>query len=229
MTVPRTPTTTLGVRTSTDSPGAILSCATASPILPDSRLMNERPGLSVIVTTERSRLVTTDLLRLTERRSGREDREHEQCEGRMTKLSHSPSRRPNGSGSALDLHVPLAFVLEHPFVRIADVDPALLGGILDELLPVLEDLLHLLLHVLGLPLEQREVGNDGSHPGLESGRFQRRLLVELYLRRLGRRPASLSPCARRREGNEGKEQPNNAPQMHAAPRQWRGRRPAADR
>ena len=61
MTVPRTPTTALGVRTSTDSPGASFSRATASPIFPDSRLMYERPGLSVIVTTERSRTVTIDL------------------------------------------------------------------------------------------------------------------------------------------------------------------------
>src|SRR5262249_39795990 len=129
------------------------------------------------------------------------------------------SRRALDSGSALDLYVALAFVLEHPLVRVADVDPALLAGVLDQLLPVLEDLLQVLLHVLRLALKQREVRDDGGHPSRERGRLQRRLLVELDLRRLGRRPSRLGL----REGGaqkEGNDEPNDAPRLHAAPCPW---------
>ena len=60
-TVPRIPTTALGVRMSSDSPGTIRSWATATPTFPDWRSMNDRPGASLIVTADRSRIVTIDL------------------------------------------------------------------------------------------------------------------------------------------------------------------------
>jgi len=46
------------VRTSIESPGRIFSRATATPILPDSSLTVDRPGIRVIVSAERSRIVT---------------------------------------------------------------------------------------------------------------------------------------------------------------------------
>ena len=60
-TVPRTAATAFGVLTSICSPGCILSLATATAILPESRSTVERPGTSVIVRAERSRTVTTAL------------------------------------------------------------------------------------------------------------------------------------------------------------------------
>ena len=60
-TVPRTAATALGVLTSMVSPGFIFSRATATAILPESRSIVERPGISVMVNAERSRTVTTAL------------------------------------------------------------------------------------------------------------------------------------------------------------------------
>src|SRR5262245_47336804 len=60
-TVPRTAATAFGVLTSICSPGRILSLATATATLPESRSTVERPGTSVIVSAERSRTVTTAL------------------------------------------------------------------------------------------------------------------------------------------------------------------------
>jgi hypothetical protein len=60
-TVPRTPATAFGVRTSIVSPAVIFWRAAASPILPVSSSITERPGTSVIVSTDRSRIVTSAL------------------------------------------------------------------------------------------------------------------------------------------------------------------------
>ena len=60
-TEPRTPATAFGVRISMTSPARIRSRATASANFPDSMSMVDRPGTSVMVTTERSRTVTTAL------------------------------------------------------------------------------------------------------------------------------------------------------------------------
>ena len=58
-TVPRTPATAFGVFTSIRSPGFIFSLATASAIRPEVMSMVEVPPLSVIVSEECSRTVTT--------------------------------------------------------------------------------------------------------------------------------------------------------------------------
>src|SRR6266849_8640535 len=60
---------------------------------------------------------------------------------------------PDVSRRALDFYVTLPLVVEHPLVGIADVGASLLRGVFDELLPILQDLLHLLLHVLRLALK----------------------------------------------------------------------------
>ena len=59
--VPRTPATAFGVLMLMTSPGCMRSRATLSAIFPDSMSMVERPGTSVIVTAERSRMLTTAL------------------------------------------------------------------------------------------------------------------------------------------------------------------------
>ena len=60
-TVPRTPATAFGILMLMTSPGCIRSRATLRAIFPDSTSMVERPGTSVIVTAERSRMLTTAL------------------------------------------------------------------------------------------------------------------------------------------------------------------------
>jgi hypothetical protein len=60
-TVPRMPATAFGVRISIDSRGRMRSLATESAIVPDARSTLDIRGDSVIVTTDRSRTVTSAL------------------------------------------------------------------------------------------------------------------------------------------------------------------------
>src|SRR5262245_24036854 len=60
-TVPRTPATAFGILMLMTSPGTMRSRATLRAILPDSMSTVERPGTSVMVTTERSRILMTAL------------------------------------------------------------------------------------------------------------------------------------------------------------------------
>src|SRR5436190_2900955 len=98
------------------------------------------------------------------------------------RCGHADKLRENFSLRHLTAtHVALARLVVDPLGRLPHVDAALSCGVVNHLLALVPDLLHLVLEILRLTLAQREVCEDRRDLRLERGRLQHARLVELEL------------------------------------------------